>query len=271
MVPPTPVKTMEAHVKADNSFCKYSVKDLWTSLTHICAACTGCSQHTNKLQQNAPIGAGDAFNTGDLNKMPLRFVSVYKPFQRVFFCWNECRTLTCVISHEFLKRVSMLRLSLWQPRLLFQNCPFASEGATPELDRGCFDLPVCPQPTAVHLRDSEGPWATLSSRCYCLPRWARMPCLSLPPSITLPNLPSPLSLSLSIYLSFSLAPLCLLSHRDLWSNWSSRLHKETQIVFHLQPVTSCALCTFVLPLSTKNAWILPMAIFIIIGFESKLS
>ena len=33
----------------------------------------------------------------------------------------------------------------------------ASEGPTPELDRDCFDLPSCPQPTAVHFRDREGP------------------------------------------------------------------------------------------------------------------
>lgn len=39
---------------------------------------------------------------------------------------------------------------------------------------------------------------------------------------------------------------------DLWSNRSSQFHKESPIVFHLQPVTSCAHCGLVLLGSMKK-------------------
>lgn len=44
----------------------------------------------------------------------------------------------------------------------------------------------------------------------------------------------------------------VLFRRDLWSNRSSQFHKETQIVFHLQPVTSCVHCGWVLSCSVKK-------------------
>lgn len=147
------------------------------------------------------------------------------------------KTFACIIS-RVLKRVSLLQQSSWQPRLLFQKlsiCLWMSDTWTrPRM----FWSSSLSQPPAVYFRDRQGPWATLSSRCYCLPRWARTPYLSL---LLLPfSITSPLHRSLT---SLSLF------HRDLWSNWSSRLHKETQIGFHLQPVTSCVHCAFVLSLS----------------------
>lgn len=114
---------------------------------------------------------------------------------------------------------------------------------------GLFLMCLSAWPTAVCFRDRQGPWATLSSRCYCLPRWARTP---PPPRLSFVSfhylIPS-LALDLFFFLPrFSLS----LFRRDLWSNWSSRLHKENQIGFHLQPVTSCVHCAFVLPLSAEK-------------------
>lgn len=57
------------------------------------------------------------------------------------------KSMKNITTHHFtwvLKRVSLLWPSPWQPRPLFPNCSFASEGATPELDWGCFDPPACP-------------------------------------------------------------------------------------------------------------------------------
>lgn len=44
----------------------------------------------------------------------------------------------------------------------------------------------------------------------------------------------------------------VLFHWDLWSNRSSQFHKETPIVFHLQPVTSCVHCGLVLLCRVKK-------------------
>lgn len=82
-----------------------------------------------------------------------------------------------------------------------KNCPFASECPTPELDQGVFWSSCLPQLPAVYFGDREGPWATLSSRCYCLPRWARTPYLSL----------LLLSASITFPLHRSLTSLCLCS------------------------------------------------------------
>lgn len=107
----------------------------------------------------------------------------------------------------------------------------------------------------VYFRDREGPWATL----ILLLLFAQVDQdTQHPPPHPAPNatrlsssslcyylIPSPsFSLDLFVFLfCFSLS----LFHRDLWSNWSSRLHKEIQIGFHLQPVTSCVHSAFVLP------------------------
>lgn len=127
--------------------------------------------------------------------------------------------------------VSLWRCNTWtRPGLFWSACLPSTDSCVLEGQRG----PLSHTHISLLLFAQVGQDALSFS---LLPLSLCLACLLLP-------------LSLSIYLSFSLASL--LSHRDLWSNWSSRLHKETQIVFHLQPVTSCALCTFVLPLSTEN-------------------
>lgn len=120
---------------------------------------------------------------------------------------------------------------------------------------------IClPRLTAVYFRDREGPWAMLSSRYrYCLPRWARTPgctpptlsialslcwaLVHLPCSLTVSFTPAFLSFfSLDPFLFLPRSPLSLF-HRDLWSNWSSQLHKEAQIGLHLQPVYTVCFCS----------------------------
>lgn len=119
-------------------------------------------------------------------------MKVYKsslpPFCPMFLLKWMKKTFACIIS-RVLKRVSLLQQSSWQPRLLFQKlsiCLWMSDTWTrPRM----FWSSSLSQPPAVYFRDRQGPWATLSSRCYCLPRWARTPYLSLlllPFSITSP-------------------------------------------------------------------------------------
>lgn len=145
------------------------------------------------------------------------------PFLPLFFfvfflvlclCWNEWKTLTCITS-RVLKRVSLLRPSSWQPRLLFQKLSVCLWRSNTWTRPGLFWSSCLPQPTAVYFGDREGPWATLSSRCYCLPRWARTPYLTPPPSARLffssLSLSHSLSGSLDLFLSFYLASFCLCS------------------------------------------------------------
>lgn len=114
-------------------------------------------------------------------------MKVHKRCPAFLLKWMK-KTFACIIS-RVLKRVSLLQQSSWQPRLLFQKlsiCLWMSDTWTrPRM----FWSSSLSQPPAVYFRDRQGPWATLSSRCYCLPRWARTPYLSLlllPFSITSP-------------------------------------------------------------------------------------
>lgn len=91
------------------------------------------------------------------------------------------------------------------------------------------------QPTAVYFRDREGPWATFSSHCYCLPRWAWTPFLSF--SLSLPLLLH----SLSVFVP--LGPVVQLK---------LSVTQRNQIGFHLQRATSCVHCAAELFVSTRN-------------------
>lgn len=129
---------------------------------------------------------------------------------------------------------------------------------------GLFWSACLPRPTAVYFRDREGPWATLSSRCYCLPRWARTPCLSpsspttspspSPPQLSFSSLSLSRSLSLSGSRSLPLSPslLSVFVPQGPVVQLKLSVTQRNQIGFHLQPVTSCVHCAFVLPLSAEK-------------------
>lgn len=167
------------------------------------------------------------------------------------------KTFACIIS-RVLKRVSLLQQSSWQPRLLFQKlsiCLWMSDTWTrPRM----FWSSSLSQPPAVYFRDRQGPWATLSSRCYCLPRWARTPYLSL---LLLPFLSRPLSIApslLSVFVPQGPVVQLKLSVTQRSPNWLS-----SAACYQL-----CTLCICALSLSVQKSIDFTHDIVIIIGFES---
>lgn len=101
----------------------------------------------------------------------------------------------------------------------------------------CGAVLICAaQPPAVFFRDRESPWATFSSHCYCLPRWAWTP-FFFSVSLSLPLLLH----SLSVFVP--LGPVVQLK---------PSLTQRNQIGFHLQRATSCVHGAAVLSVSTRN-------------------
>lgn len=125
---------------------------------------------------------------------------------------------TGVFNRSLSLFLSVASVVLATQALVPEIAPFASEGATPELDRGCFDPPACPDRQLCTLGTGRAlePHSHLAA-IVCPGGPGRPPAsLQLPPTSPPPHL---LSHSHSRSLPLSLARLSLsLFHRDLWSN-----------------------------------------------------
>lgn len=153
--------------------------------------------------------------------------------------------LWCIISHEISKRVLAIAM-VTKALLPLQMQHLKQTGAV---------LICVPLLTAVYFRDSEGPWATLSSPCYCLPRWARMPYFArAPPMLFSPSLTLPLFLFLPCFHCLCSSGTCGPTEALSYTKKPNCLSSE--VCYQLCALCNCASLDF-----TRDT-------VIIIGFES---
>lgn len=176
-----------------------------------------------------------------------------------------------IISHGFFKNSFSVAAFAIATQALVPKLPMCFWRCNTWIRLGLFLMCLPARPTAVCFRDRQGPWATLSSRCYCLPRWARTPRLPPLPPPGSPSSPftisSPLSLSISSY--FSLASLCLCSAGTCGPTEALGYTKKTKLAFIcslLPAVCIVRLCSR--SAQKKSIDFTHDNVIIIIGFDS---
>lgn len=143
--------------------------------------------------------------------------------------------------------------------------PCASEGATPELDRGCFDLPACPNQQLCTLGTGRALEPHSHLAAIVCPGGPGRPVFLPPPTHSLSlrsaqlsfsslSLSHSLSLSRSRSLPLSPSLLSVFVPQGPVVQLKLSVTQRNQIGFHLQPVTSCVHCASVLPLSAEKKY-----------------
>lgn len=221
---------------------------------------------------------GKAVNVSDINKMSLNSLQVCTvlPFLSCF-CQNEWGTLTRIISHEFWKE-SVVAITM-ATKALVPKLSAASEGAIPELDQGCFDLPAFPTDSCVCTLGTGRALEPHSSCCYCLPRWTRTPstptspCPQYYPALLLLSLLLSHSLSPFLTQSLRLSPLLLSVFVPQGPVVQLKLSVTQRNPNWLSSAACYQLCTFCICASLQGRKNIDFAhdSVIIIGFESLLS